>query len=68
MACQIAQWLISATTPSTLQHALVGIGCLLAYDQLVRWRRARKCAANQAGAPKIELREEADPDPTRRAA
>ncbi|HEY2762384.1 MAG TPA: hypothetical protein VGI75_16610 [Pirellulales bacterium] len=39
MACQLFQWLIAGEGPSTLQHALVGIGCLLAYDALGRWRK-----------------------------
>ena len=68
MACQIAQWLVAATTPSTLQHALVGIACLLAYDRLVRWRRARKAMARTIDMPKFETREDGDIDPTRRAA
>ncbi len=42
MECQIFQWLIAGAGPTTLQHALVGIGCLLAVDAWNRWRQGRK--------------------------
>jgi hypothetical protein len=42
MECQLFQWLIAGAGPTTLQHALVGIGCLLAFDAAIRWRTGRK--------------------------
>lgn len=44
MECQLFQWLIAGAGPSTMQHALVGIGCLLAFDGVNRWRNGRKAA------------------------
>lgn len=41
MACQIFQWLLAGEGPSTLQHGLVGIACLLTYDLFSRWRKRR---------------------------
>jgi hypothetical protein len=42
MDCQFFQWLIAGAGPTTIQHALVGIGCLLAFDAVSRWRNGRK--------------------------
>jgi hypothetical protein len=42
MACQFFQWLVATEGPSTLQHGLVGIGCLLTYDLFGRWRKSRR--------------------------
>jgi hypothetical protein len=44
MECQFFQWLIAGAGPTTLQHALVGIGCLLAFDAVNRWRKGPKTA------------------------
>jgi hypothetical protein len=41
MACQIFRWLIAGAGPTTLQHALVGVGCLLAFDITNRWWKRR---------------------------
>ena len=41
MACQIFQWLIAGTDRTTLEHASIGIGCLLAFDLITRWRKTR---------------------------
>jgi hypothetical protein len=50
MACQIFKWLLASEGPSTLQHGLVGIGCLLTYDLFGRWRKRRRLQASDAGA------------------
>jgi hypothetical protein len=42
MECQLFQWLIAGAGPTTVQHALAGIGCLLAYDAISRWRKTGK--------------------------
>ena len=49
MACQIFRWLIAGAGPTTLQHALVGVGCLLAFDATSRWwkRRPKPGSGNQ---------------------
>jgi hypothetical protein len=41
MACQIFQWLIAGTDRTTLEHASIGIGCLLLVDRIVQWRKRR---------------------------
>ncbi|HTQ38678.1 MAG TPA: hypothetical protein VMJ32_06605 [Pirellulales bacterium] len=55
MACQIFQCLLAGEGPSTLQHALVGIGCLLTYDLFSRWRKRRRALQiSDAGAATAE--------------
>jgi hypothetical protein len=44
MECQFAHWLFAGTGPTTIQLALVGIGCLLAFDVARRWQTGRKAA------------------------
>lgn len=44
MECQLFQWLFAGAGPTTIQHALVGIGCLLAFDAVHRWRKGRTAA------------------------
>ncbi len=46
MACQIFRWLIAGAGPTTLQHALVGIGCLLAFDAASRWWKRRPTSSS----------------------
>jgi hypothetical protein len=41
MACQIFQWLIAGTDRTTLEHASIGIGCLMAFELINRWRKPR---------------------------
>lgn len=41
MICRIFDWLVAGAGPTTLQHALVGIACLLTYDAVARWRKKR---------------------------
>jgi hypothetical protein len=64
MACQVFQWLIAGAGPTALEHALVGIGCLLTYDALSRWRKKRRAAQIDAAdvlpsgnLPPVEQRE-----------
>ena len=70
MACQFFQRLIAGEGPTSLQHALVGIGCLLAYDALSRWRkRRRRLQISDAGSATIEqIQSTADREQKRRAA
>lgn len=70
MACQLFQWLIAGEGPSTLQHALVGIGCLLAYDAFSRWRKRRhELRISEAGADTTkQIRSTSDREEQRRAA
>src|SRR5262249_52370341 len=44
MACQVFQWLLIAVEPTAMEHALIGIGCLLTYDAVSRWRKKRRAA------------------------
>jgi hypothetical protein len=41
MACQIFQWLLAGEPPA-LYQAMVGVGCLLTYDLVSRWRKHRR--------------------------
>ncbi len=41
MACQVFRWLLAGAGPTSFQHALVGMGCLLAFDVASRWWRRR---------------------------
>jgi hypothetical protein len=70
MACQLFQWLIAGEGPSTLQHGLVGIGCLLAYDAVKRLRTGgRELQISDAGAATVEqIHSTGDRDQRRRAA
>jgi hypothetical protein len=69
MACQIFQWLLAREGPTTLQHALVGIGCLLTYDLVSRMRKRRKYATEQADTLPVQAKpSDADSTQWRRAA
>jgi hypothetical protein len=68
MACQFFQHLIAGEGPSALQHALVGIGCLLAYDALSRWRKHRRQLAIYREKIPPSDRPSADETEQRRAA
>ena len=70
MACQLFQWLIAGEGPSTFQHALVGIGCLLLYDAVSRWRaHSRQFRMTNAGAHTAkQIRSTAANEQQRRAA
>ena len=46
MACQIFQWLIAGAYRTTLEHASIGIGCLLAFDLITRRRKPRAPSEN----------------------
>ncbi|HEY2827287.1 MAG TPA: hypothetical protein VGJ04_06770 [Pirellulales bacterium] len=69
MACQFFQWLIAGGGPSTFQHALVGVGCLLAYDAVSRLLKRRQLQISDAGAATIQqIQSTTDRDEQRRAA
>jgi hypothetical protein len=70
MACQLFQWLIAGEGPSSLEHALVGIGCLLAYDALSRWRKRRRQPriSNASAAVAEHIQSSNDREQQRRAA
>jgi hypothetical protein len=70
MACQWIQWLFAGEGPSTLQHALVGIGCLLTYDAWSRWRTLRHelRISNEGAATVKQIQPTTVRDEQRRAA
>jgi hypothetical protein len=63
MACKFLQWILAGAGPTSLQHGLVGVGCLLAYDAVTRWRKR-----NQPKQPIVEKTEESPQQEYRRAA
>jgi hypothetical protein len=48
VACQIFQWLIAGTDRTTLEHASIGIGCLMAFELINRWRKPRALSGQVA--------------------
>lgn len=66
MDCLVFQWLFAGAGPTTLQHALVGIGCVLALDAMTGWRRRRP--AKQAMPVEPAHDDAAEPETYRRAA
>jgi hypothetical protein len=51
MACKLVEWLIASAGPSALQHGLVGVACLLAYDAANRWRKRRSVSPTDESKP-----------------
>jgi hypothetical protein len=70
MACQWIQWLFAGEGPSTLQHGLVGIGCLLTFDAWNRWRSTNRefRISNEGAATVKQIRPTSVRDEQRRAA
>jgi hypothetical protein len=70
MICQLFNWLSGGYSGlSTLQLALVGIGCLLTYDLLSRRRKnsASSASASSASANNVSPEPQARPEHRRAA-
>jgi hypothetical protein len=64
MACKFLQWILAGAGPTSLQHGLVGVGCLLAYDAVTRWRKRNQ----PKQSVEVETTEESPQQEYRRAA
>jgi hypothetical protein len=61
------QFLVAGADRTTLEHAMIGIGCLIVYEGFSRWRHNRKPPGKNAVdlAPHNDV---AEHDPERRRA